>query len=313
MEFRHTIGVKMKHIIFLYSLFTISLAFSADNSIYIDQIGSSSTIDLKQDGGGNKIYGVGDTEGTAATFTGSSQTVDIQQIGGSNLLGIDLNTTVASGVGIDLTYYITGSNSVASIDVNGDGLGVAANNTADIQMTGDYNDLVFDLLGTGNSLTATATGGSYNDFNFTINADTTTVGVAISGGGANLATLNLSSDNAILDIDVIGASNNVGVTQSGIGGVGGMFFDLDINGSSNVVTTTQTDVGDHTMNIGIVGSSNLVTATQNGSTGTAGHNIELDITGGSNTVSSSQTGAQDNDANINITGSSNTWSLIQSD
>ena len=37
-------------------------------------------------------------------------------------------------------------------------------------MTGNYNDLVADILGTGNSLTATAVGGNYNDFNFTIDA-----------------------------------------------------------------------------------------------------------------------------------------------
>ena len=125
-------------------LLVASTVYAADNSIYIDQAGSSSTIDLKQDGSANKIYGVGDSEGTAATFTGGSQTIDIRQIGASNLLGIDADTDVVSGVGVDLTYIITGSNSVASIDINGDGLGVAANNTIDIQMTGNYNDLMLE-------------------------------------------------------------------------------------------------------------------------------------------------------------------------
>lgn len=247
---------------FLTLLLTMTVAYAADNSIYIDQVGGSSTIDVTQDGSSNKVYGVGDSEGTAATFTGNSQTIDIRQVGSSNLLGIDLNTTVTSGVGIDLTYYITGSNSVASIDVNGDGLGTASNNTIDIRMTGDYNDLTFDLLGTGNSLTATATGGSYNDFNFTIDADSTTSNVAISGGGGNATTLNLSSDNATVDVTAVGASNTLSVTQSGLGGTNGMNFDLSITGSSNSFTSTQAGSQDNDIDVNITGSSNTWTISQ---------------------------------------------------
>jgi len=236
--------------------------YSADNSIYIDQVGGSSTIDITQDGSANKVFGVGDSEGTAATFTGDSQTIDIRQVGGSNILGIDLDTTVTSGVGIDLTYYITGSNSVASIDVNGDGLGTASNNTIDIRMTGDYNDLFADILGTGNSLTATATGGSYNDFNFTINADDTTTNVGISGGASNVTTLNLSSDGATVDITSVGASNTYSATQSGVGGVSGMNLDLTVTGSSNSVTTTQAGGQDNDVTLGITGSGNTWSISQ---------------------------------------------------
>jgi len=254
----------MKKIVtMLFTLLLImNLSFAADNSIYIDQVGDSADIDITQDGSANKVYGVGDSEGTAATLTGDSQSVDIRQVGSSNLLGIDLNTTVTSGVGIDLTYYITGSNSVASIDVNGDGQGTASNNTIDIRMTGDYNDLFADILGTGNSLTATATGGSYNDFNFTINADSTTSNVAISGGGGNTTTLSLSSDSATVDITAAGASNTIGVTQTGLGGTNGMNFDLDITGSSNTWASTQSGSQDNDIDVNITGDSNNWSITQ---------------------------------------------------
>ena len=255
----------MKNLVKMFGalLLVTSTVYAADNSIYIDQAGSSSTIDLKQDGSANKIYGVGDSEGTAATFTGGSQTIDIRQIGASNLLGIDADTDVVSGVGVDLTYIITGSNSVASIDINGDGLGVAANNTIDIRQTGDYNDLILDLLGTGNSLTATATGGSYNDFNFTIDADATTVNTAISGGGGNTTTLVLGTDKATVDITAVGASNTISLTQSGAGdATNGMNFDLDINGSSNSVTTTQSGSQFNDVDVNITGSTNTWTITQ---------------------------------------------------
>jgi len=255
----------MKNLVTVFGalLLVTSMAWAADNSIYIDQIGSSSTIDLQQDGSANKIYGVGDSEGTAATFNGSSQTVDIRQIGASNLLGIDINTTIVSGVGVDLTYYITGSNSVASIDINGDGLGVAANNTIDIRMTGDYNDLFADILGTGNSLTATAVGGSYNDFSFTIDADTTTTGVAISGGGGNTTTLTLGTDTSTIDITAVGASNDITLTQSGLGdAINGHNFDLDITGSSNTFGATQSGTQFNDIDVNITGSGNTWTINQ---------------------------------------------------
>ena len=220
-------------------LLIMNLSFAADNSIYIDQVGDSADIDITQDGSANKVYGVGDSEGTAATLTGNSQSVDIRQVGSSNLLGIDLNTTVTSGVGIDLTYYITGSNSVASIDVNGDGQGTASNNTIDIRMTGDYND-----------------------FNFTINADSTTSNVAISGGGGNTTTLSLSSDSATVDITAAGASNTIGVTQTGLGGTNGMNFDLDITGSSNTWASTQSGSQDNDIDVNITGDSNNWSITQ---------------------------------------------------
>ena len=66
-------------------LLTTSAVFAADNSIYINQIGSTSEFDVKQDGSGNKLYGVGDSQGTTAIFSGSSQDIDIRQIGASNL------------------------------------------------------------------------------------------------------------------------------------------------------------------------------------------------------------------------------------
>ena len=55
-------------------LLSTSLVFAADNSIYIDQAGDSSSITIFQDGGGNQIYDVGSgaTSTTGATLTGDS-------------------------------------------------------------------------------------------------------------------------------------------------------------------------------------------------------------------------------------------------
>lgn len=243
-------------------LATFSL-YAADNSIYIDQAGSNSTIDITQDGGGNQVYDVGNgaTSTTAATLTGDSQTLDIRQIGGGNKLKIGINSTVTSGVGVDLTYYVTGSNVVASIDFNDDGQGTLSNLVFDVRQTGDYNDLFADILGTNNTVTATATGGDYNDFNFTINADDITVGVAISGGGGNTTTLDLTSNSGTVDITAVGASNTFDLTQSGLGGTNGHSSTLAVTGSSNSYTITQGGAIDTTIDITTVGSGNTFNIT----------------------------------------------------
>ena len=232
--------------------------YGADNSIYIDQAGDSSSITIFQDGGGNQVYdvGAGATNTTAATLTGDSQTVDIRQVGAGNVLKLGANSTVLTGVGIDLTYYITGSNSVASIDFNDDGQGTLANLVFDVRQTGSYNDLFADLLGSNNSVTATATGGDYNDFSFTINADDVTVNAAISGGGGSSLTTNLTSDSGSVDVTAVGASNTFSITQAGLGGTSGHGITLDVTGSSNSFTTSQSGSIDTTIDITSVGSSN---------------------------------------------------------
>ena len=248
----------MKNIVKLMMLLLTPTLFAADNSIYIDQAGDSSNINITQDGGGNQIYDVtsGSTSTDYATLSGDSQTIDIDQIGGSNVLKLGIQSTVLSGVGVNLTYFITGSNSVATLDFNNDGQGTLANLVFDVTQTGSYNDLFADILGSNNSVVATATGGSYNDFNFTINADDVSVNAAISGGGGNTLTTNLTSDSGLVDVTSVGASNTFSLTQSGIGGTNGHGITLDVTGSSNSFTTSQSGAIDTTIDITSVGSNN---------------------------------------------------------
>jgi len=248
----------MKNIVKLMMLLLTPTLFAADNSIYIDQAGDSSNINITQDGGGNQIYDVtsGSTSTDYATLSGDSQTIDIDQIGGSNVLKLGIQSTVLSGVGVNLTYFITGSNSVATLDFNNDGQGTLANLVFDVTQTGSYNDLFADILGSNNSVVATATGGSYNDFNFTINADDVSVNAAISGGGGNTLTTNLTSDSGLVDVTSVGASNTFSLTQSGVGGTNGHGITLDVTGSSNSFTTSQSGAIDTTIDITSVGSNN---------------------------------------------------------
>jgi hypothetical protein len=248
----------MKNIVKLMMLLLTPTLFAADNSIYIDQAGDSSNINITQDGGGNQIYDVtsGSTSTDYATLSGDSQTIDIDQIGSGNILKMGIQSTVLSGVGVDLTYFITGSNSVATLDFNNDGQGTLANLVFDVTQTGSYNDLFADILGSNNSVIATATGGDYNDFSFTINADDVSVNAAISGGGGNTLTTNLTSDSGLVDVTSVGASNTFSLTQSGVGGTSGHGITLDVTGSSNSFTTSQSGAIDTTIDITSVGSNN---------------------------------------------------------
>ena len=50
---------KRKLAILCFTMLGFVSSFAADNSIYIDQTGSNSTVTITQDGSGNKVGGLG--------------------------------------------------------------------------------------------------------------------------------------------------------------------------------------------------------------------------------------------------------------
>ena len=221
-----------------------STAIAADNSIYIDQSGDDSTIDITQTGAGNIVRGIqtGGSSGNQvrAKMYGSDSTVDIRQIGSNNVLNLGYDVTKAAGLsyGIDLTYYMTGNNGTAVFNINSAGTGVAASNTIDVQQNGNYAGINLNMLGSKNSFVATTAGGTYNTITATVNADETATNIAVSGGGGNGITLNLTSSKATNDIDIVGASNTLSLTQSGTA-TNGHNFTWNLTGSNNTATVTQ--------------------------------------------------------------------------
>jgi hypothetical protein len=238
-----------------------SVTWAADNSIYIDQSGDTSTIDITQNGAGNVIrgiQGVGTDNTTPAKIYGNSNKIDIQQIGSSNALDLGVTSTIAGGkaYGIDLKYYVTGNNASAIINSNKAGSDTSASNKIDITQTGNYAGINLNMLGSRNLFTAVTTGGSNNNITATVNASDTTNNINVSGGGGNGITLNLTSPNATNDITMVGASNTLGLTQSGTAGINGHAFTLDLTGSSNTFNVTQGGTIDTTVNILSNGSGN---------------------------------------------------------
>lgn len=236
--------------------------FAADNSIYIDQSGSTSIIDITQTGGGNVIRGVqgtGTGNTTRAKMYGTSNDIDIRQIGSSNTLDLGLSTSIAAGkaFGIDLTYYVTGNTAIGKINTNNAASGTSASNLIDVRQTGNTAGLDLTMLGSNNSFIATTTGGASNTITASINGDSITNNIAVSGGGSNAITLSLTSSLADNVMTIVGASNTLSLTQSGVAGTSGHGFVLGLTGSSNSITATQGGTIDTTVNLLSVGSGNV--------------------------------------------------------
>jgi major curlin subunit len=250
------------------------LGFAVDNSIYIDQTGDNATITMTQDGANNQIKGVGTAnydattksiQGTnglktdSATIYGDNNNVTVSQIGAGNTLSLGIDSTVVSGVGVNLTYYTSGASNTGFININANGQGVAANTVANISQTGGGNSAMINLTGTGNTLNATQTGGS-GILGIRANADSTTQTIATSGGTNNRVYTDLTGDKGTVNILAIGASNTITATQSG-GGVNGHNVGIDLSGSSNTVTTSQSGTIDTTIGLKSVGSGNTFSIT----------------------------------------------------
>src|SRR6056300_1602870 len=92
----------------LIALLTFMSSAFADNEIYIDQTGSSATININQDGTGNRVGASGDI----STSDGSSTTMDIDQVGASNVLDYDVY-----GANANITSNTQGSSSDIGINV----------------------------------------------------------------------------------------------------------------------------------------------------------------------------------------------------
>ena len=253
--------MKKKTVIAFVIAMMSASAYSADNSIYIDQSGDNATISMTQDGSSNYIRGVNAASNTiAAKLYGDGLVVDVVQTGSGNTLDLGAQTGTLGGVGSSIAYQATGNNNTARIDMNNAGTKTSLGNTIDVSQTGNFTDTQISMLGSSNSLTSIQSG-NLNNILATIDAASTLVTVNQTGGGGNETTLQLTGDKGTVDIVTVGASNTIGISQSG-GGVNGHYAKVDLTGSSNSVSILQSGTIDMTTNIKSVGNSNSFTIIQ---------------------------------------------------
>ena len=194
-------------------LFLSGAVWAADNEIYVDQSGASSSIDLEQIGSGNLIGGLNAAAGnmTPLDLDGTSMTLDINQIGSSNIFRGDITADSYTG-------YFNFSGSSNNFTMQTDPTNTYGADTSDVNV---------DVTGSSNTFTlnqATAAMASTLDLDWTIN-------------GSNISvTAALDYDTATNYMDIDGDDN--AVTLDADGYAQGYFY-LDQTGNSRTFNVTQ--------------------------------------------------------------------------
>lgn len=205
------------------------------SEVYIDQAGSSTTIDITQTGSSNIVGGDGTTS-TQAVVDGSNIDLDITQIGDNNVAEINLDTATSS----DIEYSATGSDNLFDIYVNG-----GSSNIATVNVEGDSNEVT--ICGTNGA----ANFGAITSSGSTTAGTTCSTGVASNG---NTNTLSINGDYNLLNVE-----------QGG--GVGGTVNTVTIGtaltaSNNNVVNITQDNVEANTVTLTVDGSDNAINILQ---------------------------------------------------
>jgi hypothetical protein len=188
---------------------------SADNEIWISQVGSSGStnIDLEQLGSGNIIGGAGSTAGdlTAFQFTSTGATLDINQIG-------DANKWLGKIIGDSFTgfYEFDGNSNTFNTSVDPTNTYGADSSNINVDVTGNSNQFTLNQ--------ANAAQASTLDLDWIIN------------GSSNSITAAIDVDLATNYVDINGSDNTL--TYDGDGYSGGYFY-LDHDGSDRTFNIQQ--------------------------------------------------------------------------
>ena len=159
-------------------------AAHADNEIYIDQVGSSTSIEIIQDGTGNKIGG-GLTDETKMLLSGDDMDINLNFSGSTNNL---IGSVIGSNSVLDVD--VTGSSNDLFFDVDKDNAYGATGGNYLVSITGGNNSLDLDI---GSLDTANDT-----DFDFILDGDFNTGDINIDASSLTF-NMDVISDNSNLD------------------------------------------------------------------------------------------------------------------
>ena len=207
-------------LILLTTLFGATAAWASD--VYIDQAGSTTTIDITQTGDGNTVG----SSGTPSTIIGDNTDVDIKQTGDLNTADIETATGASGSV---INYNATGSSNVLDVDIS-----TAMDTTLTTTITGDSNEVTLcGTLATDASAVASATCGTE------VSADTTDTTISITGSG-NKVAVGADAPNAVNNITIGGTNvsdyNVINLSQTGLDSP---TVQLNVDGTSNAINITQ--------------------------------------------------------------------------
>jgi len=207
-------------LVLLTSLLGTTAVWASD--VYIDQAGSTTTIDIVQTGAGNTVG----SSGTASTIIGDNTIIDIKQVGANNTADIE---TATGASGTSITYEATGGTNTLDVDIS-----AASDTTLTTTVTGDSNEVT--LCG---SLATSATAVSSASCATEISANSTTTTVAITGD-SNKVAVGADSASAVNTITIGGnAVSDQNIVNLSQGGTDVPVVTLNVDGDSNAVNITQ--------------------------------------------------------------------------
>jgi hypothetical protein len=218
-------------IAFLSFFVMVQYANAAGNSVYVDQIGDGTNINITQTGNSNAVGNATNK----ATFNGQNNTVTIDQIGNSNVANVTVD-----GDGVTINSLVTGDNNTIGIACGAGGTcsGSSIQNT----ITGDNN-------------TVTQNGDGFTLSTVTINTDNNTVNIQNDSSAVAGAKSTVLIDG--------GGGNDVAITQTGVAGTNGHEASVNIYGATNTVDIKQGGVVDSKVITSITGSGNTLTVKSN--------------------------------------------------
>lgn len=203
-------------------------AYAAGNSVYVDQIGSGSTINITQTGLSNEVGNATNK----AIVNGNNNTVTVEQIGTNNITSLNVQ-----GTGATVSSLVTGDNNTVNLDCGSTG-SCPSGSTLTNTITGD-----------GNSVSQSTEGLTISNVNITSDNNTVTINntstaiagakssVDISGGGGNTVAITQAgaagTNGHDADVTIVGAVNNIDIRQ---GGSVDSKVVTSVNGSGNTVT-----------------------------------------------------------------------------
>jgi len=219
--------MKRNLIFFVVALVSSSFAVaqSTTNSIFIDQVGDGSAINITQRGQGNQIG----SEQNRVVLEGNVQTITVVQDGNNN--SIQGEIVQADNVTMDVT--VTGDSNNITYD-NGSAASVAGS-TQTLAVTGTSNTLTFNQGTTGSSTNATQTisiTGDTNTLTSTINTDDVVNTKTVIGDGNTITTVQDGTAGKNIEMLLTGNSNTVTVNQKSTTNVDTLKIDSTSNNST---------------------------------------------------------------------------------
>ena len=214
-----------------------STSGASDNSVYIEQAGSSNTIAITQSGtAGNHIRGIGQN---MADITGDSNDLEIKQ-GASSAGGVNLIELMIDGDTNDIELW-QDRNTDGSFDLNSSG-----DHIIKLEIDGNLNDVHIEQRANSGS------DGHYTDLD-------------INGNSNIIDVMQASSFEKQLFTNITGNSNTLNIDQTGNST---KYMEIDLVGNGHSVTANQKDTGNHKASISLTygSAASTVNLLQEGAT-----------------------------------------------